>query len=79
MSTSIAIAIVITLLFTLMVLGAPIFVSLGLSGLVGIYLIVGTKGLFQLPASIFAQLDSFVLVAAPLFIFMGELIFVTGI
>lgn len=79
MSISLALAIVLAILLTLMVLGAPIFVSLGLSGLVGIYLMRGTKGLFQLPASIFSQLDSFILVAIPLFILMGEIIFVTGV
>ncbi len=79
MSISLALAVVVAILLTLIALGAPIFVSLGLSGLTGIYLMTGTKGLFQLPASLFAQLDSFILVAIPLFILMGEVIFVTGI
>ncbi|MBC7335891.1 MAG: TRAP transporter large permease subunit, partial [Clostridia bacterium] len=39
----------------------------------------GTKGLFQIPASITSQLFSFILVAIPLYILMGELIFVSGI
>ncbi len=79
MDTSVVLPLVMVLLFVLMGLGSPIFVSLGLSGLVGIYLITGIRGLFQLPASIFAQLDSFTLVAIPLFILMGEVIFITGI
>ncbi len=79
MDTSIVLPLVVVLLFLLMGLGSPIFVSLGLSGLFGIYLITGIRGLFQLPASIFAQLDSFTLVAIPLFILMGEIIFITGI
>ncbi len=79
MDTSIVLPLVMVLLFLLMGLGSPIFVSLGLSGLFGIYLITGIRGLFQLPASIFAQLDSFTLVAIPLFILMGEIIFITGI
>lgn len=79
MSISLALAIVLAILLTLMVLGAPVFISLGLSGLIGIYLMRGIKGLFQLPASIVVQLDSFLLVAIPLFILMGEIIFVTGV
>jgi len=66
-------------LLTFMALGIPIFISLGLSGAIGIYLISGTKGLFQIPASIISQLYSFILVAIPLYILMGELIFVSGI
>ncbi len=79
MGTGMVLSLAMTLLFVLMGLGSPIFVSLGLSGLFGIYLITGIRGLFQLPASIFAQLDSFTLVAIPLFILMGEIIFITGI
>jgi len=79
LSISLAFIIVIGILFILMALGNPIFISLGLSGITGIYLIMGTRGLFQLPSSIFSQLNSFILVAIPLFILMGELIFVTGI
>jgi len=79
MSISLVFIIVIGILFILMALGSPIFVSLGLSGITGIYLIMGMRGLFQLPSSIFSQLNSFILVAIPLFILMGELIFVTGV
>ncbi len=79
MDFSTALIVVISLLFILMVLGAPIFLSLGLSGIVGIFLISGVRGLFQLPASLFEQLDSFTLVAIPLFILMGEVIFIIGI
>lgn len=79
MDVNVVLPLVIVLLFILMGLGSPIFISLGLSGVVGIYLITGVRGLFQLPASIFSQLDSFTLVAIPLFILMGEVIFITGI
>jgi len=79
MSISLVFIIVLGILFVLMSLGSPIFISLGLSGATGIYLIMGTRGLFQVPFSIFSQLNSFILVAIPLFILMGELIFVTGI
>lgn len=71
--------VVIVCVLALIFLGAPIFLALGFSGLVGIFLIRGPIGLFQLPAAIFGQLNEFVLVAVPLFILMGEVLFVTGI
>ena len=74
-----ALLLVMASLFLFIALGTPIFLSLGLSGLIGIYIIMGARGFFQLPSSIFAQLNSFILVAIPLYILMGELIFVTGI
>jgi C4-dicarboxylate transporter DctM subunit len=79
MSNGLALVIVLVVLTILMALGTPIFISLGVSGLIGFYLIMGVRGLFQLPSSIFTQLNSFILVAIPLFILMGELIFATGI
>lgn len=79
MGDSTTIVLVVTFLFVLMLLGSPIFISLGLSGITGIYITMGYRGLFQLPASMFEQLDSFILIAIPLFILMGELICITGI
>ncbi|MCD6363247.1 MAG: TRAP transporter large permease subunit [Synergistetes bacterium] len=79
MSFDMAAVIALSALLILMALGTPIFISLALSGIMGIYLITGIKGLFQLPASILSQLNSFILVAIPLYILMGELIFVSGI
>ncbi len=79
MSFDTAAVIALSALLILMALGTPIFISLALSGIMGIYLITGIKGLFQLPASILSQLNSFILVAIPLYILMGELIFVSGI
>lgn len=79
MNSGLALIIVLAILIVLMVLGAPIFISLGVSGLVGFYLVMGARSLFQLPSSIFVQLNSFILVAIPLYVLMGELIFATGI
>lgn len=78
MSASVVLVVVISVLVFLIICGSPIFISLGFSGLVGLFFTSGTRTLFQLPSSMFTQLDSFVLVAIPLFVFMGELIFISG-
>ena len=64
--------IVVAMFFVLVMLGAPVFVGLGLSSVFGMFLIRGTQGLYQLPASIVGQLESFLLVALPLYLLMGE-------
>ena len=56
--------------------GLPVAVSLGLSGMVGIYLIEGTSGVFlSLPGAAFEKLTSISQLAVPKFIFMGNLMF----
>ena len=66
-------------LFVLFIAGAPVFVCLGLSGLIGMFLQRGMQGLYQLPAAILGQLDSFLLVALPLYIMMGEALSRSGV
>ncbi|MBG0775988.1 MAG: TRAP transporter large permease [Desulfovibrionaceae bacterium] len=64
--------------FALVFLGAPIFIGLGLSSVTGMYLIRGAQGLYQLPAAIVGQLESFLLVALPLYLLMGEALSKSG-
>jgi tripartite ATP-independent transporter DctM subunit len=71
--------IVIAVLFTLFLLGMPIFGALGIASVVGILLLQGPAGLGAIPAVIYERLSGFTLVAVPLFILMGEVIFITGI
>ena len=75
--------VVITITFltivVLIVLRFPIFACLGIASLVGIFLSRGIVGLTQVPLSIISQLNNPILVAAPLYIIMGETIFRTGI
>ncbi len=61
----------------LLVLGTPIAVSLGMAGIAGIL----TEGLRTVtaPQRMFTSLDSFVLLAAPFYIFAGEVMFRGGI
>lgn len=76
-SNIIAIIVIVTFLF-LLVIGMPIFASLGLAGTVGILLLRGPDGLQAIPTVMYDKLRSFVLVAVPLFILMGQVIFYSG-
>ena len=71
--------IVVVSVLCLIFLGAPIFLALGFSGFIGILLLKGTAWFYQPLAAMYAQLDKFVLVAVPLFILMGEVLFITGV
>jgi C4-dicarboxylate transporter DctM subunit len=55
--------------------GMPIFVSMGLSGMVGLFLIEGLSGAFVgIGSLVFEELWSLSLLAVPLFVFMGHLV-----
>jgi C4-dicarboxylate transporter DctM subunit len=71
--------IVILVFLILLASGTPIFASLGLAGIIGILLLMGPRGLGAVPGVIYDRLRGFTLVAVPLFILMGEIIFITGI
>ena len=58
--------------------GMPVFASLGLASIVGILLLKGPAGLLSIPSIMYDRLRSFTLVAVPLFILMGEVIFHSG-
>jgi len=69
---------VLGLVFTvLLLLGTPIAVSLGIAGIAGIL----SEGLRTLtaPQRMYTSLDSFVLLAAPFYIFAGEVMYRGGI
>lgn len=63
----------------LLLLGAPIGVSLGLTGLIGITLKGGTHLWISTGDILWNNADSFTLVAIPLFVLMGEIILRTGV
>ncbi len=66
-------------LFFLLTLGVPIAISLMLSGLVGYMLTIDvTPGLTALSQIAFGDLNSFVISAIPLYIFMGQLMLKGG-
>jgi C4-dicarboxylate transporter DctM subunit len=64
--------------FLTMVLGVPIAFCLGLAGLVAM-LVWGKTSLILIPQRMFTGVDSFVLMAVPLFILAGELMGTSGI
>lgn len=72
-------ALVIVVALVLLFLGAPIFLALGAGGLLGLYLARGSLGLFFAPTSLIGQLNSFELVALPLFILMGNFLSATPV
>lgn len=71
--------IVVVTLLALIALGAPIFLALGAAGLTGLYMARGSLAFFFAPTSFFGQLNSFELIALPLFILMGNLLAATPV
>jgi C4-dicarboxylate transporter DctM subunit len=69
----------ICVLFAMMFIGVPIFVALGVSSVVGIVLLQGFDALSVVPGVMYDRMASFTLVAVPLFILMGEIIFASGL
>lgn len=71
--------IILVLLLIFLLYGIPVFASLGLSSVVAIILTKGFHGLTVIPELYYEKMDNFVLIAIPLFILMGEILFHTGI
>ncbi|MCQ0986968.1 TRAP transporter large permease [Jiella marina] len=71
--------IVVVILLGLIALGAPIFLALGAAGLTGLYMARGAMAFFFGPTSIFGQLNSFELLALPLFVLMGNFLAATPV
>lgn len=71
--------IVVLVLLALIGIGAPIFLALGAAGLTGLFMARGTLAFFFAPTSFFGQLNSFELIALPLFILMGNFLAATPV
>ena len=71
--------IVVVIMLGLIALGAPIFLALGASGLTGLYMSRGSMAFFFGPTSLFGQLNSFELLALPLFVLMGSFLAATPV
>lgn len=69
------------ILFTLLLTGTPVFLSLALVGGIGFFILGGhtTAMLMQLPVTAYTGVESFVLAALPLFIFAGGLFAQSGL
>jgi C4-dicarboxylate transporter, DctM subunit len=79
MDTTMISFLVIASLFVLMAIGVPVFVSLGVASVVGIVLLQGFEALSAVPGVMYDRMATFTLVSVPLFILMGEIIFVSGL
>ena len=70
----------IVIFFTALVLGVPIGFTIGITGLVGLYLMGQDVAMFTMaPLQFFSGLDMFTLMAMPFFILAGEIMNKTGI
>ncbi|RIK14852.1 MAG: permease [Acidobacteria bacterium] len=79
MSNDLIVLLCVALLVVLIAIKVPIYVSLGVAGLLGLYAMQGLVGLDQVPIALVSQLQNYSLMAAPLFIFMGEVLAVSGL
>lgn len=79
MTTDVAAIIAIAMMAVLLASGMPIAVGLGIAGAVGIFLIKGVLGLMLVPATIYGNLDTWTLVAIPLFVLMAQTVVVMGL
>lgn len=70
---------VLAMFVALLVVGAPIFASLGVASMLGIYLNGGLSALISIPDVLHRGLASYSLISLPLFILMGEVIARTSI
>lgn len=73
----------IALLFVLILIGVPVYVSLGISGTLGLAIIAMGPGFgdpfIAIPQSLYSGIGFFPLLAIPLFIFAGEIMNRSGI
>ncbi|MEW6359227.1 MAG: TRAP transporter large permease [Planctomycetota bacterium] len=69
---------IFTIFFVLVILETPVAAALGLSGVVAM-LVFGSAPLDQIARCVFSQIDSFTLIAIPLFIIAGSIFGKSGI
>jgi C4-dicarboxylate transporter DctM subunit len=69
----------VILLLILIFIRTPIFIALGVSGLFGLFLVGGVSGLEQVPIAFVSQLENYSLVAAPMYILLGEILAIGGL
>lgn len=79
MADGLVVGLAIALLVVLIGLRTPIFVALGLSGVLGLLVLDGWRGMELVPLALNAQLQEYALVAAPLYILLGEALAVSGL
>ena len=70
--------IIFCFLLFLMLMGTPIAYSLGFVALVAGLILIGPKILYMFATVAYGKINSFAIVAVPLFIFMAEIVLVSG-
>ncbi|MGP4014255.1 TRAP transporter large permease [Saccharopolyspora sp. 5N708] len=78
-SDGLIVVLAVLLLLVLIALRTPIFIALAVSGVAGLLGLAGTGGLKLVPLAMVAQLQEYALVAAPLYILLGEALAVSGL
>lgn len=69
----------IVIVFSFMLVGVPIFASLGLVGSLGLFMMMGVNGLPQIATIAQKGVESYTMLAVPLFILAGNLLVEGGI
>jgi len=75
----VVVTLAVLLLLVLIALRTPIFVALAVSGIAGLLGLGGLTGVELVPLALVAQLQEYALVAAPLYILLGEALAVSGL
>lgn len=75
LAAGISVAVLAVLIFV----RAPLFLALGIAGVLGLFLIRGDLGVKIVPLALTSQLANFTLVSVPLFVLIGETLSVTGL
>lgn len=63
-----------TMMLIFLFLGIPVGVCLGISGILGLYMLKGPAAFIMAPQMLFSSVNNFLLVAVPLFITMGVIL-----
>jgi tripartite ATP-independent transporter DctM subunit len=79
MPDALVVGLAVALLLVLIVARVPIFVALAFSGVLGLLGLGGFAELELLPLALVTQLQNYTLVAAPLYILLGEVLAVSGL
>ena len=75
----VVVTLAVALLLVLIALRTPIFVALGVAGVAGLLGMGGFAAVDLVPLALVAQLQEYALVAAPLYILLGEALAVSGL
>ena len=70
----ITVMVVLLTLLAFILIGVPVYISLGFAGLLGFIITGGISNLAAIPAAMYGQVDNVVLFAIPLYIIMGEVL-----